>query len=394
MIDDMIDETYINMLRTRNKQSIDGYLENFKRLKNTVLNLDGDIYNITKLPEEIKTYDWCTTMIVDGTILNTIDIFPPNITKLNICNNKKLKKLDASLIPKSVLQLQCTKNKIEEIFGLNEGIIDLILAYNEFKIIQSPIPKSVVNLDISCNPFLENFPEMYNNGENIHTIKANGTSVISIDDLHDNIVIIQVCKTNIFTINKLPSRLTEFKAFHGSIEEINCEIPESIVIFDVYNNKLNVCPRLGKNIKDVDLGKNYLKILPDVSVEAESKFDIDRNDDIKIDDIRKFAQEHPSLTIIHSKYKHEAPIEPQIDLSAMINIGETTNNSGIDEDLTDSVDVSDINIERFRLFHQNQRQFQNRNPFTSMFSSDTMTSVRRQIKPDKYKVKLTKTFKL
>lgn len=385
MLNEMIDDSYINSLRTRNKQSINVYLENFKKLKSSVLHLDGDIYNITEIPDEIKTYEWCTKMIIDGTLIENCNSFPPNITCLDIFNNRKLKKIDASLFPHSLLQIKCFKNKLEEIYGLNEGIDELILAQNEFKHIKSPIPKSVTFLDVSCNSNLTEIPLLYNKGENIRTLKANGTSITSIDDLHDNITSLHVCKTNIITINKLPANLMEFKAFHSPIESINCDIPESIVVFDVYNNNLIVCPKLGKNIKDVDLGKNNLVELPEVSPEAEAKFDIDRNDFIEIEVIKKFAESHPYLTIVHSKFKRDVSDRTT---GSEINITSLSNyDNGADS--SETVDIADIDIERLRLFQRNTQQFSNRHPMRSMFSPE----IRIQ-RPDKYKIKLTKTFKL
>jgi hypothetical protein len=406
MIDDMVnnilDDDHVDMIRhhrTNRKGSLHDYLESVVITQNTCLNLDGDLINITEYPEIIKTFDWCETMIIDSTPFETLDIFPPNIKKLTIRCNKKLKKLDAGLLPKSITELRCIKNTLEEIYNLNEGIVDCVLAQNEFAVIHSKIPQSVKHLNLSENIKLEKIPELYNHGENIIDLRLNMTNISSIDDLHDNVKNIHLCKnTGLTTINKFPNTMTEFIAFNSNIETINCDAPDTTIKFDVYNNNLITCPRLGKAIKEVDLARNNLVELPEVDVDAEAKFDITKNDFIDIETIKKFALEHPKLQIVHPKYKNVVKQSTQITVSDMsavdtCDVSDTLDTNDVNFHLAqfqrnslDSIDTNDVNF-HLAQFQRNSRHcglsFLHRNPF-----------INSEPKQKKYKVKLTRTFKL
>ena len=394
MIDDMVsnilDDDHINMIRhhrNNRKDTLHEYLEGFILTKNTCLNLDGDLINITEFPEIIKSFDWCETMIIDSTPFTTLEIFPPNIKKLTIRCNRKLKKLDAGLFPKSLIELRCIKNTLEEIHNLNEGIVDCILAQNEFMIIHSKIPQSVTHLNLSENVKLEKIPELYNHGENIIELRMNMTNISSIDDLHDNIKNIHLCKnTGLVTINKFPNTMIEFIAFNSNIEAINCDVPESTIKFDVYNNNLITCPKLGKSIEEVDLAGNNLVELPEVSNEAKAKFDISKNDFIELETIKKFALEHPNLQIVHPKYTNAMKQSNRIVVSDSVDESRTNIMTMNSIDSTDAIDTNDIN------FHLSQFRRSSRQNGLSFFDGNPF--INREPKQKKYKVKLNKTFKL
>jgi hypothetical protein len=254
-----IDVEYYSIFRGRQKtdQSIlEDSMKECAHNKSKEFKLTGQ--NITKIPEEMGTFDWLETLIIEHSSVNFLNNLPPNITKLE-CKYNKIEILDGSTIPDKVHTLIFTNNNTFEVVGLKSGLRELSISSNKLKKISCSIPATITNLDLSGNKFLNELPLT---GDNLRVLNINDTAIHNIDNLNDNIQFLETCRCHLETIKKLPKDLISWKSYIANIKTIECEFPQNLTELDLFNNSLTKIADLPDTLKIADLSNNELTDIP------------------------------------------------------------------------------------------------------------------------------------
>jgi len=268
-------------------------LEECEKNRNNELKLNGKFVN--NLPEILKTFDWVTTMTLENTELNALtDNFPPNLIKLT-CKHNNIKNLDASVLPDNLEILIYQHNNTTKITGLKNGIKELDVSNNMLFNINCEYPQNLTKLCVSNNKMYE--PKLPFPDSLIEFI-ANDTNIRSIDNFGDNIEKLSTCRCVIKTVKKIPKNIKEWKNFVSRTQKIMCEFPEGMTCLDLFNNELEICPKLPKSMIDVDLSNNNLEEIPEFH-ENMKKIDFKQNSKLKTEDFKTIEKEMPNVNILY-----------------------------------------------------------------------------------------------
>lgn len=281
------------LIENNNRELLMRKLEESKLKKNPELRLSGKTIN--HLPEELKTFDWITTLIIEVTEIKKIDHnLPPNM-KIFICKYNTIPIFDCSVLPDSVNSISFQYNETEVISNLKDGIVNLDVSQNKLRCIDGELSNSLVKLNVNEN---KNFRFTQNLPNSLEELFANGTEITSIDNFNEGLKKLHTCRCNkLETIQKIPSTLKEWRNFSSGTKEILCALPHGMTHFDMYHNWLTKCPDLPDTMIDVDLSSNDLEEIPHFFPTIK-KIDLKQNSKISHDDIETLRKEMPTVTIV------------------------------------------------------------------------------------------------
>jgi hypothetical protein len=276
--------------------------EGFKDLELSNIDfLDGIIFN------RVQRLDKVEKIIVYNTNITSLANFPLNIRDLLI-KKGEIQIANFKLLSDRVEGVSIIDNKIHQILYLNEL-------------------KNLVYIDLSKNN-LEEIPIL---PINVMTFIATHNKIKQIKNLNEKLIEVNLSDNLITYFNMIPNsiesinisrnqikiadlssfkNLKVFKAYNNKIDLIIGPISPCIEVFDVFNNELQQIPDIGSNIKDIDLSKNDLKILPKFGTGLLERFDITDNPLLNLSDDDIFM-----LMEINKLNKSLVVLCDQIDLS-------------------------------------------------------------------------------
>lgn len=272
-------------------------LEESKTTKNPELKLNGKF--IDNLPEELKTFTWVLTLVIETTDIREItDCLPPNLVKF-VCRFNNIRLFDASVLPTSVISLVYQNNQTHEIVGLHNDLIEVDVSNNILQKFSCKLPQNMTRLVVTNNKMFTLDQDL---PDSMIEFIANDTGIRNIDNLNDNLEKLSTCRCFIPVVNKFPAKLKEWKNFVSNTREIKCDFPKTMTHLDMFNNQLTQCPVLHESIIDVDLSNNNLDEIPEFKNPA-IKIDLKQNPKIKAEDIKTLQKEMPSANILYDSHR-------------------------------------------------------------------------------------------
>jgi hypothetical protein len=284
------------------KKSLDDFLIESEKNKNKELKLCDII--VKSFPEKIKNFIWVEKLILESngiSTLNSLGMVFPNLKHLEIKNNK-IVFLDGDLLPSTLETFIFTENETIRISGLKEGITHLNLYKNNFRIIDSAIPETVVELNLSNNKFLHTLP-IFQNNQNLTYLDISNTNISNINALPNSIIKLNVCCCRISKISKFPTNLIEFLGYRSTITEITGQFPLNLKKFDAFNNFLTVLPDFPDSIESIDISHNIMEKIPKFPQTLKC-IDMRENKKLLIFEIKELVSQFPNTTIIYNEQSY------------------------------------------------------------------------------------------
>lgn len=323
--------------------TIDIILDANRNKKSPVLNLDfsnkDKEFEIFFFPEEIKEFDWIKTIILknvnfksfinmpnnlgnliieDCSMPNDFDYMLPNKLQTLQVTNSFLISMDN--IPLSITNLNVSKNTYIEELDLEEYVNLKKLVANDCSIKNiRNFPPNLVHFElknnmIKKNSYVDFFPSTleYINLENtndkkipdygqfsnelmfdlmdrcdvLHTLNLSGNVVLTelyIDKnaaCFNSLKELDISHSSVEKMELFPANLTKFYARYSSLESIEDNLPESLIVLDVYGALITDvnCYRLPPKLEILNVGYNELEYFnPDILHPNIKQFNIEKN---------------------------------------------------------------------------------------------------------------------
>lgn len=255
-------------LKSKITQIIDDYI------KNPLGTLVFENVKMTELPDILKTFDSVEHLKIIQCGLLSLNNLPPSLKTLDVkCNN--LKSLKSDCLPLSLIEINASKNQIEELdIGDLINLKTINIANNPLKNVIS-MSKNIEMLNVTGSCF--------DNSKILQTLtklvvfRGNGCKINTLDLFSDSVEDIAVSKLTIFggsdlsiqgRVSKLPANIQKLKCHNCNMKDFGFEVfPQSLIHLDLYDNQITKLPRLPKSMDYVDISKNNLKhivFVPDV----------------------------------------------------------------------------------------------------------------------------------
>lgn len=252
----------------------DTILDDCKRNKKTELMLDD--CNISKIPTEIKNFNFVKKLILSNNLIETVngEDLPANLETLILINNP-IWNIDFINFPKSIKELQISECRINSLTNLNKLVNLEVLYCSNNEIDEFPeLPNNLIRLIAnSCgiNSFEGTFPS------SIETISLDDNQLIEIPVLPDNVVSLCISQNELTSIDNLPKNLERLHLGTNSITEIKCEFPSSLEELYLQHNELDTLPKLPNNLIKCDISYNNLERIEFIP-NSLTEIDISNND--------------------------------------------------------------------------------------------------------------------
>jgi hypothetical protein len=209
--------------------------------------------NIGTLPEIVQRFEWVTDLYISDCNIVSLDNLPPNITLLDASNNL-LKSVLPNQLPISLKRMSLARNKLEELYNLNENLEELIIDGNIKLADNFILPNNIIQADLS-NCSITKRPQ---GAPNLKVLKISRNKISSIDDFHETLLELDCSINEIVIIKNPPPKLIALSAYYNKIKFV-VKLPEDIQTLDLSNNELCWISKFPDKIKSVDLANNNLK---------------------------------------------------------------------------------------------------------------------------------------
>jgi hypothetical protein len=281
------------------KKVLEDYLKESEETKNSELKLID--VNFFFFPDRVKDFFWVEKLILDNNKITKLDetfLFLKNLKYLEIKNNKIIC-LQCDYLPDTLETFIFTGNQTLRILNLKNGLKYINFSRNEIRNIESPIPESVIELNLSNNKLMFLLPRIQNCMQLID-LDISNTNIMNIDTLPVNIQVLNAYGCKISQIDKFPRDLIKFIGYRSTITKITAEFPLNLREFDVFNNLLKEVPPFPSSIETIDLSHNILEKMP-LFPQTTKTIDLKENSKLSLDEIKDAISQNPNVKIMFSE---------------------------------------------------------------------------------------------
>jgi len=242
---------------------------------------------ITELPEILKTLDGVRVLLIENCELKSLKNLPTNLKELSLKFNV-LSQITNEDVPKTIESINLSKNRIEKLdLSQCSNLKEVDLSYNPIRTFKLPQTIERLNIAFTIVNDLSDIKGLIN----LKYLKMPSIQVENIDELPDSIQLLVASRTLIKKITKLPKNIKEIVMHSCELREFGfASFPETLRNLDLYDNNIEVLPKLPNIMESVDVSKNKLKKVGNIPKYLERLGCSDNNDLILSDDQIKIVR--------------------------------------------------------------------------------------------------------